>query len=86
MNLGKSFATAPKELKFNNKVFTHPKEILEILESEKFYWLIDSTISDAIIEIKNNTLIWHDGNFLRNIHKRRILRNLGKRNMGGWTI
>ena len=64
MNLGKSFATAPKELKFNNKVFTHPKEILEILESEKFYWLIDSTISDAIIEIKNNTLIWHDGNFL----------------------
>ena len=53
MNLGKSFATAPKELKFNNKVFTHPKEILEILESEKFYWLIDSTISDAIIEIKN---------------------------------
>ena len=64
MNLSKSFATSPKELKFGNKTFTNPKEILEILESEKFYWLIDSTISDAIIEIKNNTLIWHEGNFL----------------------
>ena len=36
MNLSKSFATSPKELKFGNKTFTNPKEILEILESEKF--------------------------------------------------
>lgn len=52
------------ELKFRGKVYTHPKEILEILESERFYWLIDSEVNDAIIEIINNTLIWHGGDFL----------------------
>lgn len=52
------------ELKFNDKVYTNPKQILSILESEKFYWLIDAEVSDAVIEIKNNTLIWHNGIFM----------------------
>jgi hypothetical protein len=50
------------ELRYENKVHTDQKEILKILKKEKiFNWLIDSTISDATIEIKNKTLIWHNG-------------------------
>jgi hypothetical protein len=52
------------ELKYNNKVYTNRKEIINILKSEKFYWLIDSEVDSATIEIKNNTLIWHDGIFM----------------------
>ena len=34
---------------------------LKVLKEEKFYWLIDSELDSAIIEIKNHTLIWHEG-------------------------
>ena len=30
---------------------------------KKFYWLIDSEIENATIEIKNDTIIWHNGCF-----------------------
>jgi len=40
------------ELKFAGKTYTSEREITQILKSNKFYWLIDSEIEDAIIEIK----------------------------------
>lgn len=49
------------ELKFNNKTLTNKSEILKILKDNKFYWLIDSEVEEAIIEINKNTLIWHSG-------------------------
>lgn len=52
------------ELKYKGKTYTTSSKILEILSSEKFYWLIDSEVDEAIIEINNNTLIWHEGIFM----------------------
>ena len=52
------------ELKYNGKVYTNSSQINEFLEKEKFFWLIDSEIENAIIEINHNTLIWHDGDYL----------------------
>lgn len=52
------------KLKYNNKVYKNESNIIKILKQEKFYWLIDSELSNATIEIKNNTLIWHDGIYL----------------------
>lgn len=52
------------ELKHGGKTYTNQREIINILKKEGFYWLIDSEVSEAIIEIKNNTLIWHDGSYL----------------------
>jgi hypothetical protein len=51
------------KLKYNNKVYTNQSEIEKILISNKFYWLIDSEIENADIEIKNNTIIWNNGDF-----------------------
>ena len=51
------------ELRHNGKTFTNEREINQILQSNKFYWLIDSEIENAELEIKNNTLIWHNGVF-----------------------
>ena len=53
-----------KELKFNGKTYTINSQIDKILENQKFYWLLDSEIEDAVLEIKKDTLIWHDGKFL----------------------
>lgn len=52
------------ELKCNGKTYTSQKEILNILKSNKFYWLIDSEIDGAVIEIVKDTIIWHDGIFM----------------------
>lgn len=52
-----------KELKYNNKSLTTKTEILKVLKDNKLFWLIDSEIESAIIEIKNNTLIWYEGIF-----------------------
>lgn len=56
------------ELIYNGKTYTDNNKIYEILIKENFHWLIDSTIEKAKIEIKNNTLIWHDGYFYGNWH------------------
>lgn len=50
-----------KELIFNDKKIVNQHTILDILEKNGFHWLIDSETEDAQIEIKNNTLIWHNG-------------------------
>lgn len=52
------------ELNYNGKRYTNTRQINDILEKESFFWLIDSEIERAKIEIKNGTLIWHDGDYL----------------------
>lgn len=51
------------ELRQNGKVFTNEREINQILASKKIYWLIDSEIENAVLEIKRDTIIWHSGDF-----------------------
>ncbi len=50
-------------MRCDGKTFVNEKEINQILQSKKFYWLIDSEIDNAIIEIKKETIIWHSGDF-----------------------
>lgn len=52
-----------KELVYNGDKITDSRKILEILSEESFYWLIDSEIENACIEINKKTLIWNSGNF-----------------------
>ena len=52
------------ELVSNGKSYTGTRQINEILEKQNFHWLIDSEIEGVKIEIKNSTLIWHDGDYL----------------------
>lgn len=51
------------ELRYNGKTFTNEREINQILQSNKFHWLIDAELENAIIELKNDTIIWHTGDF-----------------------
>ena len=51
------------ELIYNGTKVVNQNKILNILEQNNLHWLIDSEIEDAQIEIKNNTLIWHDGSY-----------------------
>ena len=51
------------ELVYKDKKITNQNTILGILEKNQFHWLIDSEIENAKIEIRNNTLIWHDGSY-----------------------
>ena len=52
-----------KELIIEGKSIKSQNQIDSILKQNKFYWLIDSEIENAKIEIRKNTLIWHSGNF-----------------------
>lgn len=52
------------ELKYGGKTYTTRNQIIKILNQLKFYWLIDSEVDKAIIEIENDTLIWHEGIFM----------------------
>lgn len=49
------------ELVIDGKKIVNSNQIIGILEKHNFHWLIDSETENAKIEIKNNTLIWHDG-------------------------
>jgi len=51
------------ELKYNNKTYTNESQINTILEIENLFWLIDSEIENASLEITNKTLIWNDGTY-----------------------
>jgi hypothetical protein len=53
-----------KQITYKDKAYKNIDTIVEILKEEEFYWLIDSEISNAVIEIRKNTLIWHDGVYL----------------------
>lgn len=52
-----------KQLIYGDRILKNQKQIEEILEKNNFNWLIDSEIENAQIEIKNNTLIWHGGDY-----------------------
>lgn len=52
------------ELKYKGKTYTTKNQIAKILNQLEFFWLIDSEVEDAIIEIENNTVIWHEGVFM----------------------
>ena len=52
------------ELKYEDKTYTNQKQIIGILKKEGFFWLIDSEVDDAIIEIKKGTLVWHEGIYM----------------------
>jgi hypothetical protein len=63
------------ELVYRGKTYTTHNQIYSILEKEQFYWLIDSELSNAIVEIERNTIIWHDGIFLSGNWKYGIFKN-----------
>ncbi len=52
------------ELRYDGKTYTTKNQILEILSKENLFWLIDSEVNKAIIEIQNNTVIWHEGIYM----------------------
>lgn len=52
------------ELNYKGKIYKNINEINKILTQEKFYWLIDSEVENAKIEIQNQTLIWNDGIYM----------------------
>lgn len=54
------------EVKYNDNTINNISIINKVLEKEKLQWLMDCEIEAAKIEIKNNTLIWHDGYFFGN--------------------
>ena len=66
-----------KELKYNDKSITTKSEILKKLKDFGFNWLIDSEVEDAIIEIKKDTLIWHEGIYKFGNWKYGIFKNGG---------
>lgn len=51
------------ELTVGTKTYKGQKEISKLLINEGFSWLVDSTIENAKIEIRNNTIIWHGGDY-----------------------
>jgi hypothetical protein len=53
-----------KELRVDGKVLTRPTEISAKLRDSDLNWLINSEIEDAVVEIKNNTVIWESGDFI----------------------
>ena len=50
-----------KSLIYNGKKITRTSKIDETLSHNNFHWLIDAEFEGAELEIKNNTLIWHNG-------------------------
>jgi hypothetical protein len=51
------------ELVVDGNIIKSQNEIHKQLLLKKFYWLLDSEIENAEIEIRNDTLIWHSGDF-----------------------
>lgn len=52
------------ELIYKGKTYKNNNEINKILKEEKLFWLIDSELENAKIEIKNSTVIWYEGLFI----------------------
>ena len=53
-----------KSLTIDNQVITSYPKIERKLLDLNFYWLIDSELENAEIEIKNKTLIWYNGQYI----------------------
>lgn len=71
-------------VKINDKEFTNQQEINSLLYDKKLYWLLDSEIEEANIEIKRNKVIWKDGNWYNGIWKGAIWEN-GNFYYGQWN-
>lgn len=54
------------ELLVDGKSIKSHTKIDSILKSNNHAWVIDSEIENAVIELKNNTIIWHSGYFFGN--------------------
>ncbi len=52
-----------KSFKFNGVVVDKKSKISKILEELQMFWLIESEFENADVEIKNNTLIWNNGDW-----------------------
>ena len=52
------------ELRINGHNYTNKHQIIKIIKDNNFHWLVDSEVDNAIIEIKNNTVIWIQGDYL----------------------
>lgn len=53
-----------EKLTYYEEEYTTQNKIESILKKEGLYWLIDSEFENADIEVKNNTVIWNEGNYL----------------------
>lgn len=71
-----------RELKMGDKTHINQREISNILKERGFLWLVDSNIEDAILEIKNETLLWNGGVYLEGDWKFGIFK--GGRFYGKW--
>lgn len=58
-----------KSLKFKDKEYTSENIINKILIDNSFNWLLDCEIEEALLEIKNNTVIWYEGTLYSGIWK-----------------
>lgn len=47
----------------NDKKITNFNQIKNLLKEHNCTWLLDCEFENAIIELKNNTIIWKDGDF-----------------------
>lgn len=50
-----------KSLKIDNQILISPIRIKQVLAYNGFSWVNSSEIENAILEIKDNKLIWHSG-------------------------
>lgn len=65
------------ELIYKGKTYKNNNEINKILKEEKLFWLIDSELENAKIEIKNSTVIWYEGLFISGNWNYGIFKNGG---------
>ncbi len=56
------------KLIIGEKEFVRHSDIIDKLRKHDLFWLIDQEFDNATIEIKKNTLIWHDGYFSGDWH------------------
>ncbi len=65
------------ELNYKGKTYKNHNDINKILNQEKLYWLIDSEVENAKIEIKNSTVIWYEGIYMTGNWEYGIFKNGG---------
>lgn len=56
-----------EELLVDGKSIRSQSEIMQVLKSRGFNWVIDSEMENSKLEIKNDTIIWHSGTFYSGI-------------------
>ncbi len=64
-----------RELILNGSSIKSQSKIDQILKSNGFYWMVDSEIEQSLLEIKNNTIIWHSGNYYSGVWKYGIFKS-----------